>query len=304
MSDTYTKLFRSIAASTIVSEPLATRWLWVTMLSQADKAGKVYASVPGLARMANISLEECEAGLACFLAPDRYSRTAEHEGRRVEAFDGGWRLLNHAKYDAMRNEAERREAKRDWDRKNRPSGHARAKQSESDAGGEVRQSDGSPTQSDETRQSGHISHSSFLTSQQEQKQEHVQPAAARSRFDEFWLAYPNKKGKQEAEKTWRKRKLDDRCDELIAHVRRMQAEDDGWKRGYVPMGSTYLNQARWDDEPQAAPTARAGPAPAGQSKTLTAIQKLEGMKNGLAGNRTADGVPEIALLGAGSHAGH
>lgn len=159
MSDTYTKLFRSIAASTIVSEPLATRWLWVTMLSQADKAGKVYASVPGLARMANISLEECEAGLACFLAPDRYSRTTEHEGRRIEAIDGGWLLLNHGKYDAMRNEAERREKKREWDRKNRPSGHARAKQSEAE------QSDGSPSQSDETRQSGPISHSSFPISQ-------------------------------------------------------------------------------------------------------------------------------------------
>lgn len=169
MSDTYTKLFRSIAASTIVSEPLATRWLWVTMLSQADKAGKVYASVPGLARMANISLAECEEGLRCFLSPDPYSRTSEHEGRRVEVIDGGWRLLNHAKYDAMRNEAERREKKREWDRKNRPSGHQRAKAAESDTHVETGQSDGSPTQSDETRQSGPISHSSFLISQEDQE---------------------------------------------------------------------------------------------------------------------------------------
>ena len=81
------------------------------------------------------------------------------------------------------------------------------------------------------------------------QQQHVQPAAAPSRFPEFWAAYPNKKGRQEAEKTWRKRKLDDRCDELIAHVTMMVATDDGWQRGFIPMGSTYLNQARWEDVP-------------------------------------------------------
>lgn len=81
------------------------------------------------------------------------------------------------------------------------------------------------------------------------QQQHVQPAAAPTRFPDFWAAYPNKKGKQEAEKAWRKRKLDDRCGELIAHVRLMVATDDSWQRGFIPMGSTYLNQARWEDVP-------------------------------------------------------
>lgn len=299
MSDTYTKLFRSIAASTIVSEPLATRWLWVTMLSQADKAGKVYASIPGLARIANITLVECEEGLRCFQSPDPYSRTAEHEGRRVEAIDGGWRLLNHAKYDAMRNEAERREKKREWDRKNRPSGHARAKASESE------QSDASPAQSDETRQSGPISHIPYLK-EQEQKQNHVQPVAARSRFAEFWAAYPNKKGKQEAEKAWGKRKLDARCDDLTAHVALMLAQDDGWQRGYVPMGSTYINQARWEDVPQRPPdSAQRGP-PQQVGKQMQGIMALEGLKRDarerMATGRDSDGVAETRLLVAGSDA--
>lgn len=81
------------------------------------------------------------------------------------------------------------------------------------------------------------------------QQQHVQPPAAPSRFAEFWAAYPNKKGKQEAEKAWRKQKLDDRCDELIAHVCMMATQDDGWQRGFIPMASTYLNQARWEDQP-------------------------------------------------------
>lgn len=77
----------------------------------------------------------------------------------------------------------------------------------------------------------------------------VQPAAALLRFDDFWSVYPNKKGKQEAEKAWGKQGLTPRCDELIAHVRLMHASDDGWRRGYIPMASTYLNQARWTDVP-------------------------------------------------------
>ena len=87
----------------------------------------------------------------------------------------------------------------------------------------------------------------------EEEQQHVQPPAARSRFLEFWEEYPNKKGKQEAEKTWLKRKLDAKCDELIEHVRLMASTDTDWKRGCAPMGSTYLNGARWEDVPKRAP---------------------------------------------------
>ena len=137
---------------------------------------------------------------------------------------------------------------------------------------------------------------------EEQKQEQkalVQPTAARSPFLDFWAAYPNKKGKQEAEKTWKRRKLDSSCAELIAHVRLMAATDSDWRRGYVPMGSTYLNQARWEDVPKRPPDS----GPVAQSKTLTAIQTLEDMKHGLAGYGTSDGFPETALLGVGSHPG-
>ena len=29
----------------------------------------------------------------------------------------------------------------------------------------------------------------------------------------------------------------------------MEREDDQWKRGFIPHGSTYLNGERWTDEP-------------------------------------------------------
>lgn len=142
------------------------------------------------------------------------------------------------------------------------------------------------------------------------KQEHVQPAAAQSRFGEFWSAYPNKKGRQEAEKAWKRRKLDSRCDELIAHVRLMDSTDSGWKRGFIPMGSTYLNQGRWEDVPQR--EARAGPVLTGvsptaspPSKTLSAIQTLQGMKHGnrVDPQRDSGRFEPVALLEPGSDTG-
>lgn len=131
----------------------------------------------------------------------------------------------------------------------------------------------------------------------------VQPAAARSRFDEFWDEYPNKKGKEGARKTWRRRRLDPVADQLIAHVRLMLARDDGWRRGFIPMGSTYLNQARWEDEPTGPPEPhKVNGQPSKQAQGLMA---LEAMKSGnrMATGRTVGGASEALLFGPGSDSG-
>lgn len=105
----YTKLFHSILASTIWREDDKTRIVWITMLAMTDQHGTVQASIPGLADLARVSLEECEASLARLAAPDKYSRTKDYEGRRIEEIDGGWLILNHPKYREKMNEIERRE---------------------------------------------------------------------------------------------------------------------------------------------------------------------------------------------------
>jgi hypothetical protein len=114
MSMTFTKLFSSITESTVWYEPDSTRLVWITMLAMADRQGRIFASVPGLAGRARVAIEATREALACFLAPDPDSRTKEFEGRRVEEIDGGWRLLNHAKYREMRDEAERQVYQREW----------------------------------------------------------------------------------------------------------------------------------------------------------------------------------------------
>lgn len=101
MAASYTKLFSSLVTSTVWMEDNETRILWITMLALADKNGEVQGSIPGLARIAGISIEGCRASLAKFLSPDKDSRTKEDEGRRVIEIEGGWHLLNYSKYRRM-----------------------------------------------------------------------------------------------------------------------------------------------------------------------------------------------------------
>ncbi len=84
------------------------------MLAIADAAGIVGASIPGLASVSNVSVNAARAAVKTLLAPDADSRTKDFDGRRIEEIDGGWRILNHAKYRRMLNEEERKEYKAKW----------------------------------------------------------------------------------------------------------------------------------------------------------------------------------------------
>ncbi len=119
MSMTFTKLFSSITESTIWCEDSDTRIVWVTMLAMADKRGRIWSSIPGLAKRAAVSLEKTEIALRKFLSPDPYSRTKDYEGRRIEEIDGGWRLLNYEKYREIRDSEERKAYKREKQREYR-----------------------------------------------------------------------------------------------------------------------------------------------------------------------------------------
>lgn len=114
MSVTFTKLFASITESTVWCEPDATRITWIAMLAMADSQGRVWASIPGLANRARVTVEQAKKAIETFLSPDEYSRTPDHEGRRIEAIDGGWRLLNHEKYRNIRDSEAAKEAKRKY----------------------------------------------------------------------------------------------------------------------------------------------------------------------------------------------
>lgn len=89
------------------------------MLAIADSQGIVSASVPGLADVSRVDTESCRRAIGKLSERDPDSRTQEHNGKRIEPIDGGWRILNYLKYRRMLNEEERREYKAKWARDKR-----------------------------------------------------------------------------------------------------------------------------------------------------------------------------------------
>lgn len=111
MAHTYTKLFSGIVGSTIWAEDNPTRIVWVTMLALADRNGEVIGTPVGLARIANVTVDECRLALAKFLGAEESNHD---DGRRIEEIDHGWTLLNHDKYRrlASKDESKERNAER------------------------------------------------------------------------------------------------------------------------------------------------------------------------------------------------
>jgi uncharacterized protein YdaU (DUF1376 family) len=78
-------------------------------------------------------------------------------------------------------------------------------------------------------------------------------SAAPTRFDEFWKVWPKssrKVARAACEARWVSKKLDSVCDQILAHVSRMKTTSQ-WLGGYEPAPLTYLNQRRWEDDPEA-----------------------------------------------------
>jgi hypothetical protein len=109
----YTKLFQDIVTSTIWQAPNDMRVLWVTILALKGQDNICRATVPALAKMCDMTIEECEAYLERFQAPDKHSRSQEYEGRRLKRVDGGYLVLNGQKYQDLLRGYERRDYVRD-----------------------------------------------------------------------------------------------------------------------------------------------------------------------------------------------
>lgn len=120
----YVKLFSSILTSSVWAEDMPTRLTWITLLAMADKDGDVRASPSGLARIANIPVEDCHRAIAKFLSPDIESGTQVYEGRRLEEREGGWFILNYAKYRAIQDAEARKATWRESSRKYRDRQHS------------------------------------------------------------------------------------------------------------------------------------------------------------------------------------
>ncbi len=238
----YTKLFNSIVTSTIWTEDDKTRIVWITMLAMSDQNGEVHASVPGLARVAGVTLTDCELALSKLLGPDPYSRTPDNEGRRIAPIDGGWELLNHRKYRAMASREDEKKANAVRQERFRAR-HAPV----TDSNAPITPHNGHITENVHIADTDSDSDSKADTENKPKPKPKQSPAAPEG-FDEFWQAYPRKTAKGDAIKAWQKNKPDL---QTVLKTLEWQKRSDNWMKDggqFIPYPASYLNAQQYLDE--------------------------------------------------------
>lgn len=98
MTQGFVKLDCGIVDSTIWAEPDDVLRAWIALLAKADAYGIVRVSIPALAILCRTTTARAAEIIEIFKAPDRYSRSPEFDGRRVEERDGALVLLNYVKH--------------------------------------------------------------------------------------------------------------------------------------------------------------------------------------------------------------
>ena len=229
----YNKLFTKILNSSIWLQPLPTRVVWLTLIASMDEDGFAqFATVGNIALRANVSLDDAQAAIAHLESPDPESSDPDFAGKRIERVPGGWIVLNAKKHREMVTATVVREQTRERVRRYRD----RKRTCNAD-----------------------VTPSETETETETKTETDVPPlpptggrAAIDDGFDRFWSLYPKKVGKGEAKKAWHKRITSEaQVQRMLAGVAR-QKRSVQWTRDdgrFIPNPATWLNQERWDDEP-------------------------------------------------------
>jgi hypothetical protein len=239
----YTKLFNQILDSTIWQESNETRILWITMMAMADRNGEIMASIPGLAKRAGITIEDTVTGLEILMSPDPYSRTSDYEGRRIKEIDGGWQMLNHAKYKAKLSLEERRE-------------YNRQKQAE------WRKSKRQKVSNDVNDMSMTVNHNKQCQDTTEYREQKPDPSLppdpqggnmfkspTQKQVEEVYSHYPRKQGRKAAlAKIAAAIKRHGHDTILKATIAYAKARE-GMEQQYTPIPATWYGQERYLDDP-------------------------------------------------------
>lgn len=111
----YAKLFKSIYCGTLRGNSHGLL-VFTNLLANSSSDGFVDMHPAAIAGEVGLTVAEVRAALDHLEAPDPESRTPDEEGRRIIRTDEhrswGWRIVNYAKYRAIRNEDDRREQNR------------------------------------------------------------------------------------------------------------------------------------------------------------------------------------------------
>ena len=226
----YGKIFESMYDGTLSADWKA-MVTFQQMIVLADKHGVVDITPPALSRRTGIPLDIIEHGVEKLEQPDKWSRTGDHDGKRIVRLDDhrpwGWQIVNYEYYRDLASREDRRVKDR---------ARKREERSKSLNGKDVH------ICPDLSTMSRHADADADAVKKGQKR------TVLTTRFDEFWTVYPRKRKKKPAKDIWRRKKLDRLADTLIADVQARIANDDQWKKGFIPDPTTYLNQERWEDE--------------------------------------------------------
>lgn len=258
----------------------ATRLVWVTMLAMKDRHGEVMGSVPGLANVARVSVGACRAAIQKFLSPDPDSRTTDYEGRRIEAIQGGWAVLNHATYRDMDSDQDKRKKdairqQRARDKKASPALQRDEQESRRDG---VTNHPSLPIQISDADADADADNTNTkdTLAQPTVERAHVEPDL----FHEFWSLYDKSRGKDRAIKKWATLSMKVRKQIMEALPAYIQSTPD---KQYRMDPTTYLNGKHWEDEivnykAQAVAQQDNGPEPVYDQAAIDAVTTDEHIK--------------------------
>jgi hypothetical protein len=116
---TYCPLWSTIVESSVWFTTKDVKILWITLLAVKDSNGEWHGNKLGLAHKAGLTLQEAEEALRVLESPDPNSTSQEHQGKRIERIDGGWRILNHLKYRDLMSKIRDYNAKKQREYRNR-----------------------------------------------------------------------------------------------------------------------------------------------------------------------------------------
>ena len=197
--------------------------------------GTVELNPPLLAAILGTTPAEVNRAIGVLCSPDARSRSQGEEGRRM-LHEGGflYHVVNHEHYRKLRNEEERRAYNREAKQRERAKRGASYGESMTTTASQTCQPRSAQAEAE--------------AEAKPEAQAEAHTVAVDDGFDSFWAAYPKKVGKGAARKAWRKLKP---SGDILRAVER-QKRSKQWLREsgrYIPNPATWLNQERWDDEP-------------------------------------------------------
>lgn len=237
----YTKIFQSIVTSTIWQEPNDCRVLWVTILALKGGDQICNATIPALAKFCNLTIKETEKYLQQFQKPDKYSRSQEFEGRRIEKVEGGFLVLNGKKYSDLLRSSERR------DYICQKVAEHRKKVKENNRVTDVNNVNNVNPPSPSPSPSPYPNKYKLPSSPNGD----VKGSFLEESFKSFWNAYPRRIGKGAAFRAWKRIKPDEGTVSTILNALKCQKGLEQWQKEggqFIPHPTTWLNQERWNDE--------------------------------------------------------